>query len=121
MKSRQKPGCNQKNPERDDVTALLPMRNEQKLHRYIFLEGKGRNGAGYENRSHPTNLRTIRALYFARDPLSRVQQCNMNTVLPIKTAPRGSAFRVQHTLSVLHPENGYFASCVAVLHFERGR
>jgi hypothetical protein len=41
MKKRQKPGCNQKNPERNDVTALLPMRNERKLHRYIFFEGKG--------------------------------------------------------------------------------
>jgi hypothetical protein len=37
-----------------------------------------------------------------------------------RNGPRGSAFRVQHTLSVLHPENGCFASCVAVLHFERG-
>jgi len=40
MKNRQKRGCNQKQPKRDDVTALLPMRNEQKLRRYIFLQGR---------------------------------------------------------------------------------
>jgi hypothetical protein len=49
MKNGQKSGCNQKQPQRDDVTALLPMRNEQKLHRYIFFEGKGARRASMLN------------------------------------------------------------------------
>ena len=44
MKNRQKQGCNQKQSAHEDVTAVLPMKTRQKLHRYIFLGIKGVGG-----------------------------------------------------------------------------
>jgi hypothetical protein len=72
-------------------------------------------------RRNPARLFTCRlhrcvCPLFARNPVLRVQQCNMNAGLPMKTAKSTCVSKVQHALTLLRCENASFPSCVALLH-----
>jgi hypothetical protein len=84
MKNRQKQGCNQNKAVREDVTAVLPMKTGQKLHRCIFLGIKGvggkepmtisrseANGGGESHRASITNDPTYGELLRLRITESR--------------------------------------------------